>query len=51
MLKTCNRCYDLVITVIFSMGWPAIEVNFKDFDTNKWPVDNVDRLPAMEGDL
>ena len=42
-LKTCSRRYEFVITAIFSLDWPDSQVNFSDFDTNKWQ--------AMEGDL
>ena len=50
MLKT-SRCYKSVITVIFPLGWPDSQVNVDDFDTNKYPVADVRRCLAMEGDL
>ena len=45
MLKKCSRHYELIITAIFSSGWPESQVNFDDFDTNKWPAADVRGWP------
>ena len=44
----CSRHDELIITATFALGWPAIKVNFNDFDTNKCATPDICKWLAME---